>query len=157
LFLSTDEKLGDALEPLDAPLLGEELAPLEALPLGDALGEELELLGEELELELLGEELEPPDALLPEEPLLPVAPALEPVEPDAPLLPPLLPPLLCASEALASAKSAAAVAVPTTFNNMRIPPRRLGGNCSASDAMSMPGRRAGMRFPCSVLSCSQLH
>ena len=126
MFLSTDEKLGEALELLDAPLLGEVLAPPEALPLGDALGEELELLGEELELELLGEELEPPDALLPEEPLLPVAPALEPVEPDAPLLPPLL----CASEALASAKSAAAVAVPTTFNNMRIPPRRLGGTAA---------------------------
>ncbi len=117
MFLSTDEKLGEALELLDAPLLGEVLAPPEALPLGDALGEELELLGDELE---------PPDALLPEEPLLPVAPALEPVEPDAPLLPPLL----CASEALASAKSAAAVAVPTTFNNMRIPPRRLGGTAA---------------------------
>jgi hypothetical protein len=159
LFLSTDEKVGEALAPLEALLLGEALAPLEALPLGDALGEELELLGEELlgeELlgeELLGEELEPPEALLPEEPLLPVAPALEPVEPDAPLLAPVL----CANEALASAKSAAAVAVPTTFNNMRIPPRRLGENCSANDAMSMPGRRAGMGLPCSLLSCSQLH
>ena len=122
--MSTDEKLGEALEPLEAllgdELLGDALGLLELL--GDALGL-LELLGDALEL--LGEELAPPEALLPEEPLLPVAPALEPVEPDAPLLAPEEPEL-CASETLASANSAAAVAVPTTFNNMRIPPRRLG-------------------------------
>ncbi len=112
--MSTDEKSGEALEPLEALLLGEAV---------ELLGDELELLGDALEL--LGEELEPPEALLPEDPLLPVAPALEPVEPDAPLLAPEEPEL-CASETLASANSAAAVAVPTTFNNMRIPPRRLG-------------------------------
>jgi hypothetical protein len=88
------ELLGEALE-----LLGDALEPLELL------GEALELLGEVLELpELLGEALE----LLGE--------ALEePVDPDAPLLAPEEPEL-CATATLASAKSAAAVAVLTTFN-----------------------------------------
>ena len=118
LFLSTDEKLG--VELLDAPLeaLGEEDEP-------EALGDEDELeppaLGEE-ELEeppelLLGEdeELDAPPEALPED-LLSVALGLE-LEPDAPVLEPEEPEV-CADATLARAKSAAAVAVPTTFNNM---------------------------------------
>ena len=136
MFLSTDEKLGEALDALDPLVLGEALAPPEALLLGEALG----LLGDALEL--LGDALE----LGPDAPLE--------LAPDAPLL---APPVLCASEALASANRAAAVAVPTTFNNMRIPPRGLGENCSANDAMSMPSCRAGMGFPCICRSCTQLH
>jgi hypothetical protein len=55
----------------------------------------------------------PPEALLPVSLLvLPVAPALAPVE----LLSPTEEPVLCASETLAIAKRAAAVAVPTNFN-----------------------------------------
>lgn len=114
--MSTVEKLGCPLAPLEAPLAPldplapvEPLAPLEALPL---LGDEaLLLLGEVVE------ELLPPEAL-PEalsSGLLLLAPALEP-------LPELLPPVeeleLCAEATLAIAKSAAAVAVPTTFNNI---------------------------------------
>jgi hypothetical protein len=115
LFLSTDEKLGEALEPLaplEALLLGDALAPPEALELlGDAL-EPLELLGEALEL--LGEVLELPELL--GEALELLGEALEePVDPDAPLLAPEEPEL-CATATLASAKSAAAVAVLTTFN-----------------------------------------
>jgi hypothetical protein len=91
LFLSTDEKLGVVLEPLDALLLGDDALEL--------LGEVLEPLGEVLEP--LGDALEPLEAPLPEEPLL------APEEPE-----------LCASEAPAIANSAAAVAVPTTFNNI---------------------------------------
>jgi hypothetical protein len=111
LFLSTAEKLGASFAAPVAPALGEALEPLAALPL---LGEALEpleappLLGDALGVEL---ELEPPEALLPEALLLPVAPALEP---DLSLLAPEL----CASETLASAKSAAAVAVLMTFNNI---------------------------------------
>jgi hypothetical protein len=123
--LSTDEKFGEALEPLDALLLGEELAPPEALELlGDAL-EPLELLGDALEL--LGEALELPELL--GEALELLGEALEPLEPDAPLLAPVEPEL-CATATLASAKSAAAVAVLTTFN-IGIPPRRLGRTAAA--------------------------
>lgn len=126
-FLSTDEKLGVELEaPLDAPGDEDELDDPPA-----ALGDEDELespeepvaLGEEEleappELLVLGEdeELEAPPEALPED-LLSVALGLELLEPDAPVLEPDEP-VLCADATPASAKSAAAVAVPTTFNNM---------------------------------------
>jgi hypothetical protein len=125
LSLSTSEKLG-VLEaaapeaPPDAPLpadglallplaLGVELAPEEAPPEDD---------GDELLLPLaLGVELAPEDAPeLLSEGLLSLAPALE-LDPDAPLAPEEVE--LCAIAALASANSAAAVAVPTTFNNIK--------------------------------------
>ena len=105
LFLSTDEKLG--VDALDAPL--DELGDDELEEPPAALGEEV--LGEEV----LGEdELEAPPEALPED-LLSVALGLE-LEPDAPLEPEA--PELCASATLASANSAAAVAVPTTLTNM---------------------------------------
>ena len=133
--MSTDEKLGAAPAPAEAPLLGDALG---------VLGDALELLGVELELV-------PPALLLPEEPLLlPVAPALEPVELDLSLLAPDEP-LVCASETLASANSAAAVAVPTTFNNMRILLGRLGRTAAANDAMSMPAGQVAWDFL--ALSC----
>jgi len=107
--LSTDENVG-------VPLA---LAPLEELgedALGEAEGEEL--LGEDEELEAppealpedllsvaLGLELEAPPEALPED-LLSVALGLE-LEPE-----------VCADATLARAKSAAAVAVPTTLNNI---------------------------------------
>ena len=125
-FLSTDENVGVELLELLAPpeALGEDDEEDE---LGEAaLGEDEELLGEDEEL-LLGEDelLEaPPEALpedllsvalgleellLPEDLLLSVALGLEEL-----LLPVL--PVLCAAATPASAKSAAAVAVTTTFN-----------------------------------------
>ena len=103
LFLSTLVKSGvepDApleLEPLDMP----ELPPLAELPPEELLGEELEELGDELD------ELPPLEA--PEEPLLPVA-----LGEDDDLS--LLEDELCAMETLASANSAAAVAVVISFN-----------------------------------------
>jgi hypothetical protein len=107
LFLSTLVKLGaelDApleLEPLDMP----ELPPLEAPD--ELLGEELEELGDELD------ELPPLEA--PEEPLLPVALG---EDDDLSLLdaPVDEEPELCAMDTLASANSAAAVAVVINFN-----------------------------------------
>src|SRR3954468_22527199 len=130
LFLSTDENVGVELLELLAPpeALGEDDEDEE---LGElALGEDEELLGEDEELPeedgelLLGDDelLEaPPEALpedlllseaLPEDLLLSVALGLELEEP-------LLlsaEPVLCAAATPASAKSAAAVAVTTTFN-----------------------------------------
>jgi hypothetical protein len=108
LFLSTDENVGVLLlAPLEAlgedalgvaeELLGEDDEPLDAPP---------EALPEDLLSVALGVELEPED-------LLSVALGLE-LEPEAPLLIPE--PVLCANETLANAKSAAAVAVPTTLN-----------------------------------------
>ena len=119
LFLSTDEN--DGVELLE--LLAPPVAPPEALgeddeddelgedELGEAaLGDDEELLGEDEEPLLLGEDelLEAPPEALPEDLLLSVALGL--VE----LLPVL--PVLCAAATPASAKSAAAVAVTTTFN-----------------------------------------
>jgi hypothetical protein len=111
LFLSTDEKLGVCeLAPLEAPAFGALEVPPEALS-GDLLS--------------VAPALEPED-------LLSVAPALEPgallsvaaaLEPED-LLSAAPAPVLCACATPASAKSAAAVAVPTTLNNMEIPPRR---------------------------------
>lgn len=99
LFVSTDEKSG-----------AEPLAPLEALP-----GDEEELLLGEDELPL--EALPPLEELpldMPEEPLeLPVALGEDLSLPEAPVEDE---PELCAMETLASAKSAAAVAVPTYFS-----------------------------------------
>jgi hypothetical protein len=110
--LSTDEKVGVELLELLAPpeALGEDD---EEDVLGEAaLGEDEELLGEDEEL-LLGEDelLEAPPEALPEDLLLSVALGLEE------LLLSLLP-VLCAAATPASAKSAAAVAVTTTFNAM---------------------------------------
>jgi len=127
--LSTDEKLGVELDdPLDA--LGED--ELDDPP--DALGEEddgdedeleppedpVALGDEELEeppeLELgEDEELEAPPEALPED-LLSVALGLELLEPDAPVAPEA--PELCADATPARARSAADVAVTTTFNNI---------------------------------------
>ena len=101
--------LDEGLELLLLPLaLGEELAPEDAPPADDGL---------ELLLPLaLGEELPPEEApeLVPVDLLLSLAPALE-LDPELPLAPEVE---LCAIATLASAKSAAAVAVPTTFNNI---------------------------------------
>src|SRR3954468_22474851 len=136
LFVSTEENVGVELLELLAPpeALGEDDEEDE---LGEAaLGEDEELLGEDDEL-LLGEDelllgedelLEAPPERLPEAPpealpedlllsvalgleelLLPVALGLEEL-----LLP--VPLVLCAAATPASAKSAAAVAVTTTFN-----------------------------------------
>lgn len=91
LFLSTDEKVG--VEELEAPALEDPPA---------ALGDD--------------EELEAPPEALPED-LLSVALGLELLDPDAPVLEPEEPEP-CAIATLASAKSAAAVAVPTTLNDM---------------------------------------
>ena len=113
--MSTDEKLGVELDddPLDA--LGEdelELGEDELDDPPDALGEEDD--GDEDELELgEDEELEAPPEALPED-LLSVALGLELLEPDAPVAPEA--PELCADATPARAKSAADVAVTTTFN-----------------------------------------
>lgn len=109
LFLSTDEKLGVELDaPLDA--LGEE-EELDDAP--DALGDEED--GDEDELLGEDEELDAPPEALPED-LLSVALGLELLEPDAPVAPEA--PELCADATPARAKSAADVAVTTTFNNI---------------------------------------
>ena len=117
LFLSTDENDGVELLELLAPpeALGEddEEDELGEDELGEAaLGEDEELLGED-------ELLEAPPEALPEDLLLSVALGLEEL-----LLPVV--PVLCADATPASAKSAAAVAVTTTFNFIWIPPRRVG-------------------------------
>jgi len=118
-FLSTEENVGVALLEL--------LAPPEALGEDDeedVLGEAA--LGEDDEL-LLGEDelLDAPPDALPED-LLSVALGLEDLLSVAlgleELLLPVLP-VLCADATPASAKSAAAVAVTTTFNFIWIPPR----------------------------------
>lgn len=116
MFLSTDEKLGGVWLLL--------LAPPEALEdEGEAaLGEAEDELGEADEELLLGElllgeadeELEAPPEALPED-LLSVALGLA-LDPVAPLL--LSGLVLCAATTPASANSAAAVAVTTTFNVM---------------------------------------
>jgi len=126
-FLSTDENVGVELLEL--------LAPPEALGEDDEedeLGEAA--LGEDEEL-LLGEEelLDAPPEALPEDLLLSVALGLEDLLSVAlgeDLLSVL--PVLWATATPASAKSAAAVAVTTTFNFIWIPPRREWGkkNCS---------------------------
>jgi len=127
-FLSTDENVGVELLEL--------LAPPEALGEDDEedeLGEAA--LGEDEEL-LLGEEelLDAPPEALPEDLLLSVALGLEDLLSVAlgeDLLSVL--PVLWATATPASAKSAAAVAVTTTFNFIWIPPGRLGKelkNCS---------------------------
>jgi hypothetical protein len=70
-----------------------------------------------LEVPLAPDEETPPDAEAPPEVLLPVSLLVLPVAPA--LVEPAAPagePVLCASETLAMAKSAAAVAVPTNFN-----------------------------------------
>ena len=123
-FLSTDENVGVELLEL--------LAPPEALGEDDEedeLGEAA--LGEDEEL-LLGEDelLEAPPEALPED-LLSVALGLEEL-----LLPVL--PVLCAAATPASAKSAAAVAVTTTFNFIWIPPRRVGERELQPGAMQSP-------------------
>ena len=114
LFLSTEENVGVELLELLAPpeALGEddEEDELGEDELGEAaLGEDEELLGEDDEL-LLGDDelLEAPPEALPED-LLSVALGLEEL-----LLPVV--PVLCAEATPASANSAAAVAVTTTFN-----------------------------------------
>jgi len=117
LFLSTAENDGVELLELLAPpeALGEddEEDELGEDELGEAaLGEDEELLGED-------ELLEAPPEALPEDLLLSVALGLEEL-----LLPVV--PVLCADATPASAKSAAAVAVTTTFNFIWIPPRRVG-------------------------------
>jgi hypothetical protein len=155
LFLSTEENVGVELLELLAPpeALGEDDEEDE---LGEAaLGEDEELLGEDEELPLGEDELlEAPPEALPEDLLLSVALGLEELllgedglleaPPEAlpedlllsvalgleELLLPVLP-VLCAAATPASAKSAAAVAVTTTFNFIWIPPRRVGKwNCS---------------------------
>jgi len=110
LFVSTEENVGVELLELLAPpeALGEDD---EEDVLGEAaLGEDEELLGED-------ELLEAPPEALPEDLLLSVALGLEE----------LLPLVLCADATPASAKSAAAVAVTTTFNFIWIPPRGIEG------------------------------
>jgi hypothetical protein len=116
LFVSTEENVGvELLAPPEA--LGEDDEDEE---LGElALGEDEELLGEDGEL-LLGEDdelLEAPPEALPEDLLLSVALGLEllGLELEEPLLL-SAEPVLCAAATPASAKSAAAVAVTTTFN-----------------------------------------
>jgi len=120
LFLSTDEKLGVEVLPVAPPV-----APPDALEdEGEAaLGEaDEELLLGELLLGEAEEELEAPPEALPEEDLLSVALGLA----LDPLLLSVL--VLCAAATPASAKSAAAVAVTTTFNAMcEIPPRKIWG------------------------------
>src|SRR5215813_12200087 len=157
LFLSTDENDGVELDEL--------LAPPEALGENDEeeeLGEDAlgaELLGEDEELlgdELLGEELleAPPDAL-PEDLLLSVALGLEllglellGLELEDPLV-------LCAAATPAIAKSAAAVAVTTTFNFIPIPPRRLGEeNCRQGNAIPMPEMERWHETSFTCASCS---
>ena len=145
-FLSTDENVGVELLELLAPpeALGEDDEEDE---LGEAaLGEDEELLLGEDELleappealpeDLLSVALGLEELLLPEDLLLSVALGLEEL-----LLPVL--PVLCAAATPASAKSAAAVAVTTTFNFIWIPPRRVGERRTAagSDAIPMPAVR----------------
>ena len=142
LFLSTDENVGVELLEL--------LAPPEALGEDDEedeLGEAA--LGEDEEL-LLGEDelLEAPPEALPEDLLLSVALGLEELLLPEDLLlsvalglEELLPLVLCADATPASAKSAAAVAVTTTFNFIWIPPRGIEGRTAVgSDAIPMPAR-----------------
>jgi hypothetical protein len=110
LFLSTAENDGVELLELLAPpeALGEddEEDELGEDVLGEAaLGEDEELLGED-------ELLEAPPEALPEDLLLSVALGLEEL-----LLPVV--PVLCAAATPAMARSAAAVAVTTTFNAMK--------------------------------------
>src|SRR6185312_13839814 len=126
-FLSTDENVGVELLEL--------LAPPEALGEDDEedeLGEDalLEAPPEALPEDLLSVALGLEELLLPEDLLLSVALGLEEL-----LLPVL--PVLCAAATPASAKSAAAVAVTTTFNFIWIPPRRVGERRTAagSDAI----------------------
>src|SRR5439155_6274194 len=65
-----------------------------------------------------------------------VAPTLDPVDPEA--LPPALPAaLLCAAATPASAKSAAAVAVLTSFNIIGVPPTRVEGLTAARSTQLM--------------------
>jgi hypothetical protein len=150
LFLSTDENVGVELLELLAPpeALGEDD---EEDVLGEAaLGEDEELLGEDEEL-LLGEDelLEAPPEALPEDLLLSVALGLEDLLLSVALGPEelLLPLVLCADATPASAKSAAAVAVTTTFNFIWIPPRGIEGRTAArSNAIPMPARRHGTRL-----------
>ena len=150
LFLSTDENVGVELLELLAPpeALGEDDEEDE---LGeDELGEAA--LGEDEEL-LLGEDelLEAPPEALPEDLLLSVALGLEELLlPEDLLLSVALgleelllpvPLVLCADATPASAKSAAAVAVTTTFNFIWIPPRGLRERTAArSNAILMPAR-----------------
>ena len=123
-FLSTDENVGVELLEL--------LAPPEALGEDELLEAPPEALPEDLLSVALGLE----ELLLPEDLLLSVALGLEEL-----LLPVL--PVLCAAATPASAKSAAAVAVTTTFNFIWIPPRRVGERRTAagSDAIPMPAVR----------------
>ena len=107
-----EEELGEAALGEDEELLGEDElleAPPEALPedllLSVALGLEELLLGED-------ELLDAPPEALPEDLLLSVALGLEEL-----LLPVV--PVLCAAATPAMARSAAAVAVTTTFNAMK--------------------------------------
>ena len=140
-FLSTDENVGVELLELLAPpeALGEDDEEDE---LGEAaLGEDEELLLGEDELleappealpeDLLSVALGLEELLLPEDLLLSVALGLEEL-----LLPVL--PVLCAAATPASAKSAAAVAVTTTFNFIWIPPRRVGERELQPGAMQSP-------------------
>jgi pimeloyl-ACP methyl ester carboxylesterase len=126
-----EDELGEAALGEDEELLGEDElleAPPEALPedllLSVALGVEELLLGED-------ELLDAPPEALPEDLLLSVALGLEE------LLLSLLP-VLCADATPASAKSAAAVAVTTTFNFIWIPPRRVGERRPAAGLMQSP-------------------
>jgi hypothetical protein len=135
-FLSTDEKLGVwPLAPLEAPAFGaleaSAFGALEAPP--DALPSDdlpAALLSDDLPAALLSDDL---PAALPEdapaelsEGLLSVALGLDELG-------------LCAAATPASAKSAAAVAVPTTFNNMgKFLLGELGRTAAANNAMSMP-------------------
>jgi hypothetical protein len=144
--LSTEENVGVELLELLAPpeALGEDDEEDE---LGEAaLGEDEELLGEDELLEappealpedlLLSVALGLEELLLPEDLLLSVALGLEEL-----LLPVL--PVLCAAATPASAKSAADVAVTTTFNIMEIPPRGIEGR-TATGVMQSPCPRKGV-------------
>jgi hypothetical protein len=124
LFLSTVVKLGAELDAPPALLLSELLPPLDA-PL-EELGEELEALGVELD------ELPPLDA--PDELLLPVALG---EDEDLSLLEDEL---LCAIETLASANSAAAVAVVISFNFI--------GSFLLHESRGQRLRRKPMQRPC---------
>jgi hypothetical protein len=135
LFLSTEENVGVELLELLAPpeALGEddEEDELGEDELGEAaLGEDEELLGEDDEL------LEAPPEALPEDLLLSVALGLEE------LLLSLLP-VLCADATPASAKSAAAVAVTTTFNIIWNSSWEVGERTAAGiNAIPMPATGA---------------
>jgi hypothetical protein len=151
--LSTDEKLGGVWLLL--------LAPPEALEdEGEAaLGEAEDELGEADEELLLGElllgeadeELEAPPEALPED-LLSVALGLA-LDPVAPLLSGLV---LCAAATPASAKSAAAVAVTTTFNVMWEFLLEIGENCRdqrCNEHACAQRRRHGFSF--TAASCNR--